>query len=63
MLDTGPSAAGPDWQPDVREEVRLTGTNQSREMPPYIRRTADNRLLVTVAEPVQRNRTPSASCC
>jgi two-component system sensor histidine kinase ChvG len=56
LLDTGPSAAGPDWQPDVKEEVRLTGTNQSREMPPYIRRTEDNRLLVTVAEPVQRNR-------
>jgi two-component system sensor histidine kinase ChvG len=55
QLDTGPSAAGPDWQPDVREEVRLTGANQSREMPPYIRRTGDNRLLVTVAEPVQRN--------
>jgi two-component system sensor histidine kinase ChvG len=56
LLDTGPSAAGPDWQPDVHEELRLTGTNQSREMPPYIRRTEDNRLLVTVAEPVQRNR-------
>ena len=56
LLDTGPSAAGPDWQPDVPEEVRLTGTNQTREMPPYIRRTADSRLLVTVAEPVQRNR-------
>jgi len=54
LLDTGPSAAGPDWQPDVREELRLTGTNQSREMPPYIRRTADNRLLVTVEEPVLR---------
>jgi two-component system sensor histidine kinase ChvG len=56
LLDTGPSAAGPDWQPDVREELRLTGTNQSREMPPYIRRTADDRLLVTVEEPVLRNR-------
>ncbi|CAH2600913.1 Histidine kinase [Rhodovastum atsumiense] len=56
MLDTGSTAAGADWQPDVREEVRLSGTNQSREMPPYIRRTQDNRLLVTVAEPVQRNR-------
>ena len=47
---------GIDWQPDVREELRMTGSNQSREMPPYIRRTEDNRLLVTVAEPVQRNR-------
>ncbi|MCW3473665.1 stimulus-sensing domain-containing protein [Limobrevibacterium gyesilva] len=56
LLDTGPSAAGLDWQPDVREELRLTGSNQSREMPPYIRRTQENRLLVTVAEPVLRNR-------
>ncbi len=56
LLDIGPTAAGPDWQPDVKEEVRLTGSNQSREMPPYIRRTEDNRLLVTVSEPVQRNR-------
>lgn len=47
---------GVDWQPDVKEELRLTGSNQSREMPPYIRRTEDGRLLVTVAEPVQRNR-------
>jgi two-component system sensor histidine kinase ChvG len=56
ILYTDPSAAGPDWQPDVREELRLTGANQSREMPPYIRRTQDSRLLVTVAEPVLRNR-------
>jgi two-component system sensor histidine kinase ChvG len=56
LLDTGPSAAGPDWQPDVREELRLTGTDQTREMPAYIRRTADDRLLVTVSEPVVRNR-------
>jgi two-component system sensor histidine kinase ChvG len=55
QLDTGPSAAGPDWQPDVREELRLASAKQDREMPPYIRRTADNRLLVTVAEPVLRN--------
>jgi two-component system sensor histidine kinase ChvG len=54
LLDTGPTAAGPDWQPDVREELRLTGANQSREMKPYIRRQ-DNRLLVTVAEPVLHN--------
>ena len=40
---------GPDWQPDVQEEIRLTGTNQSREMPPYIRRTADNRDSTRVA--------------
>jgi two-component system sensor histidine kinase ChvG len=56
VLDFGPAAAGPDWQPDVREELRLTGADQSREMPPYIRRTQDDRLLVTVSEPVVRNR-------
>jgi two-component system sensor histidine kinase ChvG len=55
-LEFGPSAAGPDWQPDVREELRLTGADQSREMPAYIRRTVDDRLLVTVSEPVTRNR-------
>jgi two-component system sensor histidine kinase ChvG len=55
VLDSGPSAAGPDWQPDVREELRLTGADQSRQMPPYIRRTDDDRLLVTVSEPVSRN--------
>lgn len=57
LLDTSPQAAGPDWQPDVKEEIRLSGTANSRETPPYIRRTSDNRLLVTVAEPVVRNRT------
>lgn len=56
VLDSGPTAAGADWQPDVRQEVRLAGSDQSREMPPYIRRTQDNQLLVTVAEPVQSSR-------
>jgi two-component system, OmpR family, sensor histidine kinase ChvG len=56
-LDISPTAVGPDWQPDVREEIRLSGTASSRETPPYIRRTSDNRLLVSVAEPVVRNRT------
>ncbi len=56
-LDISPTAAGPDWQPDVKEEIRLSGTANSRETPPYIRRTSDNRLLVSVAEPVVRNRT------
>ena len=51
------ATAGAEWQPDVKEELRMTGGNQGREMPPYIRRVQqDNRLLVTVAEPVTRNR-------
>lgn len=49
-------AAGIDWQPDVKEELRMISSSTAREMPPYIRRTADDRLLVTVAEPVLRNR-------
>jgi len=49
-------AAGIDWQPDVKEELRMTSSSTGREMPPYIRRTTDDRLLVTVAEPVLRNR-------
>ena len=48
-------AAGIDWQPDVKQELRLNEKDSSREMPPYIRRTADGRLLVSVSEPVMRN--------
>jgi two-component system sensor histidine kinase ChvG len=55
QVETGPSAAGPDWQPDVREELRLADADQSKDSPPYIRRTSDNRLLITVAEPVQQD--------
>ncbi len=50
------TVSGADWQPDVREELRLTSSDDSHEMPPYIRRTTDNRLLVTVTEPVERDR-------
>lgn len=56
FVELSPSGGGAEWQPDVKEELRIIGANTSREMPPYIRRTDDNRLLVTVAEPVQRNR-------
>lgn len=48
--------AGIEWQPNVKEELRLNSSGQSAEMPPYIRRTKDDRLLVTVAEPVERDR-------
>ncbi len=50
------TAGGPEWAPDVKEELRLNSSGQSREMPPYIRRTRDDRLLVTVAVPVERDR-------
>ncbi len=55
-VDVTPGARGPDWQPDVKEELRLQSAGNSREMPPYIRRTVDNRLWVTVAEPVERDK-------
>ncbi len=55
-VDSTPSAGGPDWQPDVKEELRLTSSGDSSETPPYIRRTRDNRLLVTVAVPVERDK-------
>jgi two-component system sensor histidine kinase ChvG len=55
VVDVTPGAPGLDWQPDVKEEVKLDTPGQSHEMPPYIRRTRDNRLLVTVAEPVERD--------
>ncbi|MCQ8239381.1 ATP-binding protein [Rhizosaccharibacter radicis] len=46
----GPNA-DPDAQPDVRQQLRV-GEADSSETPPFIRRTGDRRLLVTVAEPV-----------
>jgi two-component system sensor histidine kinase ChvG len=55
-VDISPTAAGADWQPDVREELRLTSFDSSHESLPFIRRTTDGRLLVTVVEPVTRDR-------
>ena len=40
----------------MKEELRLQSAGDSREMPPYIRRTVDNRLWITVAEPVERDK-------
>jgi two-component system sensor histidine kinase ChvG len=44
-------AENADWQPDLKAVLSLRG-NDGQEVPPYIRRTPDGRLLVTVAEPV-----------
>ncbi len=55
-VDLTPGGAGLEWQPDVKEELRLSSSEKSRETPPYIRRTIDDRLLVTVAVPVERDR-------
>jgi len=54
-IDLERGGAGAEWQPNVKTELKIS-SDHSREMPPYIRRTEDNRLLVTVAEPVQRDR-------
>src|SRR6476659_8322332 len=56
VVDMTPGAGGLERQPDVKEELRLNSSGQSRQTPPYIRRTKDNQLLVTVAEPVERDR-------
>jgi two-component system, OmpR family, sensor histidine kinase ChvG len=55
-LERGGADAGAGWQPNVKGELKLSSADRSREMPPYIRRTEDNKLLVTVAEPVQRDK-------
>lgn len=59
LVDVNPNAPSFDWQPefggsagtDRREELRLALEGGVR---PYIRRTADGRLLVSVAEPARR---------
>jgi two-component system, OmpR family, sensor histidine kinase ChvG len=56
IVDMTPGAGGLEWQPDVKEELRLNSSAQSREMPPYIRRTKDDRLLVTVAVSIEHNK-------
>jgi two-component system sensor histidine kinase ChvG len=45
-------ADGSDWQPDLKAVLALRGNDTGQEVPPFIRRTPDGRLLVTVAEPV-----------
>jgi two-component system sensor histidine kinase ChvG len=45
-------ADGADWQPDLKAVLALRGNDTGQQVPPYIRRTSDGRLLVTVAEPV-----------
>lgn len=55
VVDVNPDAPSFDWQPefgaDRREELRLALEGGVR---PYIRRTNDGRLLVSVAEPARR---------
>ena len=56
IVDENATAQGLEYQPDVKEELRLATSDRSRDMPPYIRRLRDDRLLITVAVPVERNR-------
>ncbi|WP_428484341.1 stimulus-sensing domain-containing protein [Rhodopila sp.] len=56
LVDVTASAGGPEWQPDVKQELRLNSSGDSNQTPPYIRRTRDNHLLVTVAVPVERDK-------
>lgn len=55
VVDVQPDAPAFDWQPDLgpdrREELRLA---LEGGVTPYIRRTADGQLLVSVAEPARR---------
>lgn len=55
QIDLSPGGAGAEWAPDVKEVIRLSSNDRSHQMPPYIRRTVSNQLLVTVSEPVERN--------
>jgi two-component system sensor histidine kinase ChvG len=40
------------WQPDAREALQLTSATPDQEAAPFIRRSADGQLLITVAEPI-----------
>ena len=50
----GKGGSGLGWQPSVREVLKLTGAKPSHAAPPFIRRAADGRLLITVSEPIVR---------
>ncbi|HQT64232.1 MAG: histidine kinase [Acidocella sp. 20-57-95] len=43
------------WEPDAREALQLTSVSPNQEAAPYVRRSADGQLLVTVAEPISRS--------
>ncbi|WP_431285968.1 stimulus-sensing domain-containing protein [Humitalea sp. 24SJ18S-53] len=55
VVDQTPDAPSFDWQPDLgpdrREELRLA---LEGGVAPYVRRTAEGRLLISVAEPARR---------
>ncbi len=47
--------SGFDWQPDLRDGQQVPNGG-GRGVPPFVRRTEEGRLLVSVAVPVVRNR-------
>jgi two-component system sensor histidine kinase ChvG len=55
-VDLNPDTPGADAPQSVPEEIRLASSDDSHETPPYIRRTQEGRLLVTVVEPITRDR-------
>ncbi|HUC16880.1 MAG TPA: stimulus-sensing domain-containing protein [Acetobacteraceae bacterium] len=52
VVEGGPGSGGLDWAPDFKAAATLISEASKDELPPYVRRTQDGRLLVTVAEPV-----------
>ncbi len=52
VVEEGADEAGLDWAPNLQAAQALIAEAGKGEVPPYIRRTPDRRLLVTVAEPV-----------
>ncbi|MGH7121906.1 MAG: stimulus-sensing domain-containing protein [Acetobacteraceae bacterium] len=56
VVEEGTGAEGLNWAPDLRAAQALIAEAGKGDVPPYIRRTSDHRLLVTVAVPVLRSR-------
>ncbi len=56
VVEGGPGSGGLDWAPDFKAAATLISEASKDELPPYVRRTQDGRLLVTVAEPVMSGR-------
>ncbi len=51
------AGANPDtlgWQPDARQALQMTNVTPDQEASPYIRRSTEGHLLITVAEPILR---------
>ncbi len=42
------------WQPDARQALQMTNVTPDQEAAPYIRRSTEGHLLITVAEPILR---------